>query len=592
MTERRLAAIAAADVVGYSRQIGLDEAGALSRLSATRSQVTDPLIAEHQGRIFKTMGDGFLAEFSSTVQALRCVIAIQARLAERNAASTEEERLLLRIGLHQGDVVVQDGDLLGDGVNVAARLEALASPGGICISGRVREDAAGRIQCDVEDIGEQVLKNIAAPIRVYRVRVAGSSPPGPAMTPPDKPALALPDKPSLAVLPFINMSGDPEQEYFADGMAEDIITALSRVPWLFVIARNSSFSYKGKNLDLRQIARELGVRYVLEGSVRKAGNRVRITGQLIESNSGVHIWADRIDGGIEDVFELQDKVTERVVASIEPRLRAVEMERARRKPTENLEAYDLFLRALANLHRTTRQPIEEALRLVDQVIALDPDYAMAIGLKARLIYRSKVIGFLAPSDPLLDEAVRLAWRAAEKGREDPDVLWLAGFVVALAGGDFAGGVALIGRSLAINPNSAEAITAQGLLHAYLGQADVAITNLDKAMRLDPVPSASYITLLGYATLHFVLGQYDIALAWANKSLYVNPNWRVALQLRAACLGLLGQIDDARLAVGQVLAQNPNETIASMREYLKTSYQRRDSLEAYLEGLRRAGLPEQ
>jgi TolB-like protein len=322
--ERRLAAILAADVAGYSRLIETDEEGTLRRLKGLRAEVIDPKIAGHKGRIVKTTGDGLLVEFSSVVDAVRCAAEVQAAMAESNAPLPSERRIDFRIGIHQGDVVVEDGDIFGDGVNVAARLEGLAEPGGICVSARVQEDAAGRLDLAFEDIGEQQLKNISRPVRVFRV-VTGQKPA-------PEPALTLPDKPSIAVLPFQNMSGDPEQEYFVDGMVEEIITALSRIRWLFVIARNSSFTYKGQAIDVKQVGRELGVRYVLEGSVRKAGNRVRITGQLIDTATGAHLWADRFDGSLEDVFELQDKIASSVAGVIEPALQAAETARSGPSP--------------------------------------------------------------------------------------------------------------------------------------------------------------------------------------------------------------------------------------------------------------------
>src|SRR6266550_1838579 len=301
---RRLAAILAADVAGYSRLMGEDEEGTLARLKAHRNELIDPGIAEHHGRIVKTTGDGLLVEFQSVVDAVRCAVEVQRAMADRNAGAPGEKRIEFRVGIHQGDIIVEDGDIFGDGVNLAARLEGLAEPGGICVSGRVRADAAGKVDVAFNDLGEQTLKNIARPLRVYRVRL-GEVP----ATDASAAALTLPDKPSIAVLPFQNMSGDPEQEYFADGMVEEIITALSRIRWLFVIARNSSFTYKGQSPDVKQVGRELGVRYVLEGSVRKGGNRVRITAQLINSTSGAHIWADRFDGGLGDIFDLQDNIT-------------------------------------------------------------------------------------------------------------------------------------------------------------------------------------------------------------------------------------------------------------------------------------------
>jgi len=312
--ERKLTAILAADVAGYSRLMGADEEGTLAQLKAHRRALIDPKIAEHRGRIVKTTGDGILVEFASVVDALRCAVEVQRGMVERNAEVPQNKRIEFRVGIHQGDVIIEGGDMFGDGVNVAARLEALAEPGGICVSGRVQEDAEGKLEIAFENAGEQQLKNIARPVRVYRVRLSGAAGPS------SRPALPLPDKPSIAMLPFQNMSGDPEQEYFADGIVEEIITALSRFQQLFVIARNSSFTYKGRAVDVKQVGRELGVRYVLEGSVRKAGNHERITGQLVDALTGAHLWADRFDGTLENIFELQDSVTASVVGAIAPKI--------------------------------------------------------------------------------------------------------------------------------------------------------------------------------------------------------------------------------------------------------------------------------
>ena len=324
---RRLAAILAADVVGYSRLMGADEEGTLDALKTIRRELGDPKVKEHRGRIVKTTGDGFLIEFASVVDAVRCAVEVQRAMAERNAAVPEAQRLEFRMGINLGDIIRDGRDIYGDGVNVAARLEALADTRGICISALVHDQVRDKLDLAFEDMGEQQVKNIARPIRVYRILL------GEATAMPEKPPLPLPEKPSLAVLPFQNLSGDPEQEYFADGMVEEITTAIARLPWLFVIARNSSFTYKGKPVDVKQVGRELGVRYVLEGSVRKAGNRVRITGQLIDTATSAHIWADRFDGALDDIFELQDQVAGSVVAAIEPKLRLAEIERASRKPT-------------------------------------------------------------------------------------------------------------------------------------------------------------------------------------------------------------------------------------------------------------------
>src|SRR6266436_6922289 len=457
LVERRLAAILAADVAGYSRLMGVDEEGTLAALKAIRRELSDPKITEHRGRIVKTTGDGLLVEFSSVVDAVRCAVEVQRAMALRNAEIPADQRIEFRVGIHQGDVIVEDGDIFGDGVNLAARLEGLAEPGGICVSGRVRSDAAGKVE-DIafEDLGEQQVKNIARPVHAFAIWLGAV-----AVTAPVRPPLALPDKPSLAVLPFANMSGDPEQEYFVDGMVEDITTAIARLPWLLVIAPNSSFAYKGKSPDLRQVGRELGVRYVLEGSVRKAGNRVRITGQLIDTTTGVHIWTDRIDGALDDIFELQDQVASKVVGAMEPRLRLSEIERATRKPTESLDAYDLYLRAVAQTHKFTEESLREAVALAKNALAIDPSYAPAAALIGWCRTLQRVQGWGAVSDAEIAEAVLLARQAIEAGRDDPDVLSLAGTTILFLAGEPAAAVAAIDRALTLNPNSALAWGARG-----------------------------------------------------------------------------------------------------------------------------------
>ncbi|MBM3524484.1 MAG: hypothetical protein FJX57_16160, partial [Alphaproteobacteria bacterium] len=380
--ERRLAAILAGDVAGYSRLVEADEEGTLARLRAARSGVIEPTVAANRGRVFKTTGDGFLAEFASVVDAARCAAALQAALGAHETEREPARRIAWRLGLNLGDVVIEDGDVHGDGVNVAARLEALAEPGTVCISGTAHEHLRGKLELTFDDLGEHALKNIARPVRVYRLAAHAS-----AEAP--RPALPLPDKPSLVVLPFQNMSGDAEQEYFADGMTEEITTALSRIRQFFVIARNTAFTYKGKKLDLKQVGRELGVRYLLEGSVRKAGNRVRITGQLIEAETGTHLWADKFDGALEDVFDLQDRVTASVVGAIEPSITRVEIARVARKPPESLQAHDLILRVLGESRGLERDRVDLALQLARRATVLDPGYADAWAHVAQIIAKRK-----------------------------------------------------------------------------------------------------------------------------------------------------------------------------------------------------------
>src|SRR5690348_1396289 len=470
---RRLAAILAADVAGYSRLIGSDEEGTLNRLRSIREEIIDPKVTEHRGRIVKTTGDGLLVEFTSVVDALRCATEVQNVMAERNVGIAAEERIEFRLGVHQGDIVVEDDDIFGDGVNVAARLEGLAQPGGICVSARVQEDVAGRLDLIFDDIGEQNLKNIARPVRVYRVRLATAENTPKVMPTESGPALTLPDKPSIAVLPFANMSGDPEQEYFADGMVEEIITALSRIRWLFVIARNSTFTYKGQPIDVKQVGRELGVRYVLEGSVRKAGRRVRITGQLIDAATGTHLWADRFDGSLEDVFDLQDKVASSVAGVIEPALQAAETARSAHRPTNDLTAYDLYLRAYAMVWSSARQT-PEALRLMEQAIARDPCYGPALAGAALCCYRLVTDG--RSDDPAADRLKGLdyAMRALEVAGDDPGILTTSALPLTAFGEDIGAMMALLDRALELNPNFAQGWFTSGVLRTWAGQPDLGI----------------------------------------------------------------------------------------------------------------------
>ena len=464
---RRLAAILAADVAGYSRLMGADEEGTLERLKALRRELLDPKIAEHRGRIVKTTGDGLLVEFASVVDAVRCAVAVQQAMPERNTGVAADSRIELRIGINLGDVIVEGDDLYGDGVNIAARIEALADAGGVFVSNTVHDQVRDRLPFVFEDLGEQQVKNIARPVRVYRVRDACHCQRAAASVP--TPALPLPDKPSIAVLPFQNMSGDPEQEYFADGMVEEIITALSRIRWLFVIARNSSFTYKGQAVDVKQVGRELGVRYVLEGSVRKAGNRVRITGQLIDAVTGAHLWADRFDGSLEDVFELQDKVASSVAGVIEPALQAAETARSAGRPTNDLTAYDLYLRAYAMVLSSARQ-VPEALRLMEQAIARDPRYGPALAWAAFCCHRLLLDG--RSEDPEADrrKGVDFARRALEVAGDDPGILANAAQALAYFGEDIGAMMALVDRALALNPNFARGWHISGILRLMGGPA--------------------------------------------------------------------------------------------------------------------------
>jgi TolB-like protein/class 3 adenylate cyclase len=481
---RRLAAILAADVAGYSRLIGADEEGTLNRLRSIRADLIDPKIAEHRGRIVKTTGDGLLVEFASVVNALRCATEWQRSIAEHNTVVPQGDRIEFRIGVHQGDIVVEDEDILGDGVNVAARLEALAEPGGICVSARVQEDAAGRLDLTFEDIGEQTLKNIARSVRVYQVRLAGMESKPTAAPTQSTPTLAVPDKPSIAVLPFQNMSNDPDQEYFADGMVEEIITALSRIRWLFVIARNSSFSYKGQSPDVKQVGRELGVRYILEGSVRKGGNRVRITAQLIEAATGTHLWADRFDGSLEDVFDLQDKVAISIAGVIEPALQVAETRRSAERPTNDLTAYDLYLRARPIFLSSGKQGIIAALELLEQAIARDPNYGPALGLAA--VCHTHLVGtFPEDLEANRRKGIDRAQHALRVAGDDPGVLADAALTLGVFGEEIGAMTALVDRALGLNPSYARGWYVKALLNLWAGRLDDAIENIETSLRLSP-----------------------------------------------------------------------------------------------------------
>jgi TolB-like protein/class 3 adenylate cyclase/Tfp pilus assembly protein PilF len=536
--ERRLAAILATDVVGYSRLMEQDEAETFERLRTHRKELFEPEIERHHGRIFKLMGDGVLAEFASVVNAVECPVALQRGMAERNAGLADVRRIDVRIGINLGDVIVEGDDVHGDGVNIAARLQAFADVGGVVVSGTVYDQLQGKLGMPLDSVGEQRVKNIARPVRVYRVLLNGGA---------AKTAPPLPDKPSIAVLPFENLSGDPEQEYFADGIVEEIITALSRFHGLFVIARNSSFTYKGRAVDVKQVGRELGVRYVLEGSVRKAGNRVRITGQLIDTSTGAHLWADRFDGGLEDIFDLQDQVTANVVGAIAPKLEKAEIERAKRKPTENLDAYDYLLRGMAIIHQWNRETNNESLRLFYRAIELDPDFASAYGMAARCYLIRKGSGWMIDRAQETAEAVRLARRAAELGWDDAVALCGAGLPLAWGGGELDDGAALIDRALQLNPNLAMAWLFSGWVKVWLGEPEVAIEHLARAMRLSPNDPNVFNMQAATALAHLFAGRYAEASSWAEAAAREKPNHLIATSVVAASGALAGRLSEAEKA---------------------------------------------
>jgi TolB-like protein/Flp pilus assembly protein TadD len=577
-----LAAILSADVVGYSRLVEQDEGGTLASLKQRRKSVLGPLVAEHHGRIVKVMGDGVLVEFASAVNAVACAAELQKRMATANDGLPHERRIVLRVGINLGDVVVEGGDIYGDGVNVAARLQEIAEPGGIVMSRKVHDEIERKLLLACEDLGDRIFKNIATPIRAYRVV-------GKRAEPAHASALPLPDKPSIAVLPFQNLSGDPEQEYFADGIVEEIITALSRMRSLFVIARNSTFYYKGRSINVKQIGRELGVRYVLEGSVRKATNRLRITGQLIDVETGAHLWADHFDGDVEDVFDLQDQVTARVIGAIAPKLEAAEIERVRSKPTESLDAYDCFLRGMANLHKWSLEGSDEALAYFYRAIELDPNYATAHGLAARTYVQRNAGGWMADRPHELAEANRLARRAVELGNDDAVALATAGFALTDLVGEIEDGDAFIEKALELNPNLAWAWLYSGWAKSALGDAALAIERIARAKRLSPhdPQGVSIHTALAFA--HFIAGRYREALACAQAAVRDRPTIQLTNCLAAASAALAGERAEARKAMERLLQLNPSLRIADAR-FLQMM-RRPEDIARWTDALRQAGLPD-
>jgi adenylate cyclase len=594
--QRRLAAIVAADVVGYSRLMGRDESGTLARLRKNRSEHLDPALVKYGGRLVKLTGDGALIEFASAVDALSAAIEVQQAMAEASSNQATDAALVLRIGLHLGDLIVDGDDLYGDGVNVAARLEAEAPAGGIVISRTVQEAVEGRLKATFEDLGNLSLKNIERPVAAFLVKweasdwqrgVTSEATATPKIGP--QVPLPLPDKPSIAVLPFQNMSGDPDQEYFADGLVEDIITALSNFKSLFVIARNSSFTYKGKAVDLKQVGRELGVRYVLEGSVRKAGGKVRITGQLIDSETGAHLWADRFDGPLDDVFELQDQVTTSVVGAIAPKVDQAETERAKRKPVESLDAYDFYLRGRAKLQEDGQKALEEALRLFYRAAELDPHFAAPYAAAAGCYVTGSVQGWVRDREWEVAETRRLALRASALGGDDALALALAGQALVVVCREFDTGTALIDKALAINPNLSAGWQRRGLVSLWLGQHNAALEQFARALRLSPLDPGLFLSEGYIGMVHLFRGHYDEALSWTARALAQRPNFVVVLRAATVANAFAGNIDEARKLVARIRQISPT---ASISHYMSINlYQRPEDIERMVDGLRLAGLPE-
>jgi adenylate cyclase len=587
--QRKLAAIMAADVVGYARLMGRDEAGTLLRLKKWRGDCLEPSLARNGGRIVKLTGDGVLAEFASAVEALRAAVEFQQAVAELNRDLSDTERMVFRVGMHLGDLIVEGNDLYGDSVNVAARLEPEAPPGGIVISRAVRDAVAGKLKTTLRDLGELSLKNIEQPVQVFRVEWDPVDWPSPDRSPPPvepAPSPSLPDKPSIAVLAFDNMSGDPDQEYFSDGISEDIITSLSKNHGIFVIARNSGFAYKGKPVDVSRIARELGVRYVLEGSVRRVADRVRITAQLIEAERRAHIWAGRYDRELSDIFAVQDEITHSIVATVAPEMLEAEMQRVRRKDPQALGAWECAMRAQWHLARLTRKDLAEAHRLAAKSTGLDPETTLGFNIDAFTHIHEITNGW----SPSLPQSVMAAHEAASTAvkldsRDAVSQTALAACEVLMGRTDDA--IARLKIAIGLNPNLTWAHGNLGLALTSSGHGDEAVGSFKEALRLSPRDQFNFLWhyLMGFAL--FIAARYQDVLACAEEALRENSSVPGLYRLRAGCLSQLGRVDEAKAALADFLCLSPDANVASTKA--QVPLKRPEDLERYIEALRRAGL---
>ena len=575
--QRRLAAILAADVVGYSALMQRAEEATYAEFERLKHEIIEPGLSRHDGRLIKTTGDGALGEFASPSAAVRCAVEIQESIASGRSSLT------LRIGVNLGEVIVgADGDLFGDGINIAVRLEGVADPGGILISEKVYSEVKGKLDVGFEDRGEQPLKNISKPVRTYAVCAGahhapterlGSAPP-------------LPDRPSIAVLPFENMSGDPEQEYFADGIVEEITTALSRFKWLFVIARNSSFTFKNKAVDIKEVGRKLGVRYVLEGSVRKASGKVRIAGQLIDAVTGAHIWADRFERDLTDIFALQDDVTVAVVSAIQPKLLQTEIAMAAWRRPENLTAYDFYLRAMQQSYLTTREGVAEAIRLAHRALELDPQFGSVAALAGLCRMQNVILGYAV--DPQFDrkEAARLLRLALSIDDSDPDTLALAAEISAFMVGDSESEIEMADRAVALNPNSFRAWQSRGWVYRNAGLPEEALRSFERAIHVSPVDPELYRLFVGIGQAFIELGRFDEAIVAGKKAQRQNPSFPVTYRCLASALAHLGRNAEAREVAARALEFDPAYTISAA-----IARGGMTNLKLLIEGLRKAGLPE-
>ncbi len=580
---RRLAAVLCADIAGYSALVGADESGAIAALKGHQTAVIE-VLKRHGGRVVDLAGDGLVAEFPSTVSAVEAGLAMQALMADRNATVPEGKRMMFRVGINQGDVVHDEAHIYGDGINIAARLQTIAEPGGIYVSGKVYEEVRDRMKAAFRDLGERRLKNIARPVRVFEVSVGK-----PQRVRLSDGVTVEPRRPSVAVLPFDNMGGDDEQEYFADGVVEDIITALSRFKDFAVIARNSSFVYKGRAVDVREVSRELGVRYLLEGSVRRSGNRLRITAQLIDAATGAHLWADKFDGTLEDVFDFQDRITATVASIVEPAIRWAEIERSRRERPDSVEAYDLYLRALPMHLSQTEAANAEAIALLLKAIELEPNNPTYLVYAGNAMLHRAAQGWPAIGDDDHQRGIELVERALANARDDAVILSLCAMMLIHNVKDYDRGLELSRRAVALNPNNLTVMMFAGIAQLHLGSLDEAIAYSEHAIRLSPAVDGAHWPLTAIAHAHVVRGDYEQAIAWAKRSVSSNPSYVCTYWMLAAANAHLGRMDEARRHVATLKRLAPESTISRIWDGQPQKDASR--LAAVLEGLRMAGLEE-
>jgi len=578
--EHRLAAVLAADMAGYSRLMEADEVGTLARLRTHRIELIDPAIAKNQGNIIKTTGDGMLVEFQSVADAVRCAVEIQERMKRRNADVPEDRRIQFRIGINLGDIIFDDDDIFGDGVNIAARIEGLAEIGGVCVSAAVHDQVSDRLDISFDDLGEKNLKNISRPVRVYNVVIDSTSRQGAAGK--GRPAAAQAvTKPTIAVLPFANMSGDPEQEFFVDGLTEDILTGLSRRHELFVISRNSSFVYKGKAVNLREVAEKLGAQYLVEGSVRKAGERLRITVQLIDTASDSHIWAEKYDRKLDDIFDIQDEVTAAIVATLPGRVEAAQHDQMARKTPGNMAAYECVLAAKVLHHRSTREDNFEALKLIERALELDPDYAHAHAWRACILGQTWIYGWCEDKDATLDESEAELGKALILDDNDADVHRVLA-ALSITRNDLTKSRYHQERALALNPNDDLVVVQQGELLTWLGHPEEGIEWIGKAMRLNPHHPERFWSHLGKA--HFAARQYGEAI---EAFMHLSATDHIHHAFLAAAYAWLGDNTAALAHVARIHALDPE---FELETYLATLHYRQDAdLQHHREGLLKAGI---